>query len=186
MQARRGFSSPVPPLLEEVFAASGWRLGDKGRLLEMSRVLVPSAAGVVLDELYGIQVEALPQKGPLAPLGVKFDPRVARNHLHLVDELSIRLRTVLTPVADVGNGVAILLMADSGEGILLGYSAKGVFFAGTDIWVSLENLLTGGMISPIVFNEDPDDPFWEDDIREFPSYPQAWRPGPEGLREFSP
>ena len=136
------------------------------------------AAREVLDQLAGLEIAPIQATGKERPLRVSFETAIAKGYGEEIEELGKRLRVQLAPIGNVGNGVAILLMADSGHVLLLGYADKGAMVAGTTFGEGMSRVLGGCAARPIVFSDDPNRTFWND---AFEADPTAFRPGPEGL-----
>lgn len=139
------------------------------------------AARQVLEQLAGLEIAPTSVIGKERPLRVFFETAIAEGYEEEIEELGKRLHVQLAPIGNVGNGVAILLMADSGHILLLGYADKGAMVVGTTFGEGMSRVLGGRKAKPIVFSDDPNRTFWND---EFEADPTAFRPGPEGLNSL--
>lgn len=135
----------------------------------------------VLDELAGLNIAPMPSTGSYRPLSVSLTPAIAKGYEAEIEDLGARLRTRLTPIANVGNGVAIMLLAESGHVLFLGFADRGVLVAGISFGEAMQRTLQGQWIRPMIFDNDPDKIFWND---EFGADPHTFRPGYDGLRSL--
>lgn len=104
----------------------------------------PDSGGLAdLALLKGRKLPAGEQAGPLRPFGVDFDPKKYVRFEEECAEVSEGLGSVFVPVANVGNGVAILLAGECGHYVMVGFAEPGVLYAGKGIVEALTGIVHG-------------------------------------------
>lgn len=172
----------LPELVRSALIKAGWKPGVS-RCRSSPTVDVAQSAERILTELHGL--EALPVEGasPWRKFRVRFETDIAQGYEEEIRELERRLHVHLAPVANVGNGVAIMLIADTGHVLLLGYAGKGVLLAGATFGEAMHKTLTGEGFRTVCFTDDAEGQFLYEGFDR--SDPTNYWPGPRGLRELS-
>jgi hypothetical protein len=115
---------------------------------------------------------------------VEFCVDIAEGYEDEIGEIEKRLKTRISPIANVGNGVAIMLLAETGHVLLLGYSSRGLLLAGMSFGEGVKAILAGEMKRPVFFTDDPQKLFWNDQWD--PQDASTFFLGYEGLNSDSP
>ena len=149
---------PLTDLAPEVEAAllkAGWR-PDAKRNDNVGSTGSRSLAGKVLASLHDLKVQPPVSTGTFRPLGVNFDPTIAYGYEAAIKNLGRCLNVELVPIGSVGGGLAILLMAETGHLLLLGYAEPGLMLAGKSFSEGMKRILLGEPMPAIQPSIDPD------------------------------
>lgn len=120
------------------------------------------AASKVRNELDRLKIEPLMRLGPLMPLNVAFTlEHLHKNHDDDIRVLGELLKVRLCAIGNAGRWMSILLLADSGHVMELGFEEAGVYLMGTNLGDALRRILTGECGVPVEFSaeQDPDGRF---------------------------
>jgi len=146
----------MPPIVQKSFFKAGWKHGGiRIRTVEVPGIKSFPFAAEILRELNGIEIHPTAHTGATVPMRIKFGTGIVRGYEDEVRALGNALCVSLFPIADVGNGVAILLLAESGELLLLGYATPGVYLAGKTFAEGIAGILGGSLMSPLFIVNDP-------------------------------
>ena len=170
----------LPNPVRSALLKAGWIPGALRGPRPLGTLVAHSNAERILAELHGLEVMPFEEAGRWRKFRVCFGPEIARGYEDEIRELGVRLNAHVAPIANVGNGVAIMLISDTGHILLLGYAESGVLLAGSTFGEAMQKTLAGEGFRTVCFTGDGDGRFWNEEFDY--DDPTNYHPGPTGLR----